>query len=135
MGYLIVVVTNQAGIGRGFYSTQDFYTLTDWLNNIFLQNGVTISHTYFCPYHPDHGINEYKTESNDRKPNPGMLLQAIDQYNIDPQQSIMIGDRETDMQAAHRANVKTKILFTSQPPTETIADYCVNKLSMVKEFL
>ena len=135
MGYLIIVATNQAGIGRGFYNVQDFYTLTNWLDSVFLQQGITISDTYFCPYHPEHGINEYKSDSFDRKPNPGMLLQAINQHNIDPQTSIMIGDRETDMQAAHSANIKTKVLLTNQPQINTVADYCVNKLSIVKDFL
>jgi len=75
-GYLIFIITNQSGIGRGYYTEADFHALTDWMKARFHEEGVTITQVYFCPYHPVHGIGKYKQDSNDRKPNPGMILRA-----------------------------------------------------------
>lgn len=110
-GYLIIVVTNQAGIGRGYYTEQDFLVLTDWMKKRFEEEAAPITDVYFCPYHAVHGIGEYKQESFDRKPNPGMLLKAAEKYQIDLSQSIMIGDKESDIEAAGNAGVGTKVIF------------------------
>ncbi|TDK66529.1 D-glycero-alpha-D-manno-heptose-1,7-bisphosphate 7-phosphatase [Sapientia aquatica] len=111
-GYLIIVVTNQAGIGRGYYTEQDFLILTDWMKKRFEEEGAPITDVYFCPYHAEHGVGEYKKESLDRKPNPGMLLKAAEKYQIDLSRSIMIGDKESDMEAAGNAGVSGKVIFS-----------------------
>lgn len=111
-GYLIIVVTNQAGIAKGIYSEEQFLELTKWVENEFAKRGVKISKTFYCPYHKDAVIEKYRQDSYDRKPNPGMILKAIDEFNIDAQKSIMIGDKDVDMQAAEAASLKRSFLIT-----------------------
>jgi D-glycero-D-manno-heptose 1,7-bisphosphate phosphatase len=106
-GYLVVVVTNQAGIGRGYYSEAQFHELTHWMRDRFAEHGGQIDGVYFCPYHPEHGIGEYRRESEFRKPAPGMLLQAQSELGIDMGQSIFIGDKPSDMAAGRAAGVGT----------------------------
>ena len=105
LGYLIIVVTNQAGIGRGYYTEADFLKLTEWMCKRFEAEGAPITEVFYCPYHPEYGEGNYKKESFDRKPNPGMILKAAEKYKIDLAQSIMIGDKDSDMQAANNAGV------------------------------
>lgn len=112
-GYLLIVVTNQSGIGRGYYNEQQFHALTDWMKAQFESHGVTITDVFFCPHHPVNAKPPYQTNCNCRKPAPGMLLQAIEKYQIDPGQSLMLGDKKADMQAAKAAGVKRKILVLS----------------------
>jgi D-glycero-D-manno-heptose 1,7-bisphosphate phosphatase len=96
----IIVVTNQAGIGRGYYSGDDFQKLTSYMIDMFALEQIYISDVYHCPYHPDHGIGHYKRASFCRKPHPGMLVTACSNHNINPRHSLMIGDRESDRDAA-----------------------------------
>ncbi len=111
-GYLIIIVTNQAGIGRGYYSEDDFHTLMEWVKNKFTEHGAKIDGVYFSPYHPIHGIGDYKKESNCRKPEPGMLLQAASDFDIDLPGSLLIGDNHSDIKAGLNAGLKTNILFS-----------------------
>lgn len=106
-GYLVVVVTNQAGIGRGYYGETQFHALTDWMKIKFSEHGGIIDAVYFCPYHPEHGIGAYRRESEFRKPAPGMLLQAQSELGIDLERSIFIGDKLSDMAAGRAAGVGT----------------------------
>ena len=110
-GYLVVVVTNQAGIGRGYYSEQAFLSLTDWMQAQFTAHGAHISKVYFCPDHPEHGIGVYKRESPMRKPGPGMLLAAAREFDIDLAASVLVGDHQTDLQAGRAAGVRHNLLF------------------------
>ncbi|NTU58006.1 MAG: HAD family hydrolase [Chlorobiaceae bacterium] len=104
-GYLVIVVTNQAGIGRGYYTEADFHELMNWVCDEFKRHGGQIDAVYFCPDHPEHGIGAYRRESHYRKPGPGMLLQAASDFDIDMDRSIMIGDKPSDMVAARTAGV------------------------------
>jgi D-glycero-D-manno-heptose 1,7-bisphosphate phosphatase len=112
-GYKIVIITNQSGIGRGYYSEQDFHALTDWMVAEFKKNDVDILAVYYCPHHPVKANAPYLQECDCRKPQPGMLLQAINQHNLSPNNSIMIGDKAPDMQAAIAAGIKHKYLVNS----------------------
>jgi D-glycero-D-manno-heptose 1,7-bisphosphate phosphatase len=103
--YLLIVATNQAGIGRGFYTEEDFSKLTKWMSERFETEGAKLTEVFYCPHHPEHGIGRYKCDSFDRKPNPGMLLNAAGKYGIDLAHSIMIGDKDSDMLAAKSAGV------------------------------
>jgi D-glycero-D-manno-heptose 1,7-bisphosphate phosphatase len=109
--YLTIVVTNQSGIGRGYYSEKDFSILTKWMCNQFELEGAPITDVFYCPFHPVHGIGNYKTDSFDRKPNPGMLLKAAKLYNLNLRRSIMIGDKSTDIQAALNAGVGIRCAY------------------------
>ncbi len=112
--YLLVVATNQAGIARGYYSESDFNNLTDWMMAQFREEQVSISRVYYCPYHPVFGVGPYKYDSPDRKPNPGMLLRAQSDLELDWTSSILIGDKLSDIQAGCAAGVGTQILLSSE---------------------
>jgi D-glycero-D-manno-heptose 1,7-bisphosphate phosphatase len=125
-GYQIVIVTNQSGIGRGYYSEQDFAELTTWMVEQFKNNGVDILAVYYCPHHPVKANAPYLKECDCRKPKPGMLLKAISEHSLNPDLSIMIGDKASDMQAAIAAGIKHKYLVNSgqsfPPEAEELAD-------------
>jgi D-glycero-D-manno-heptose 1,7-bisphosphate phosphatase len=108
-GYVICVVTNQAGIARGYYTESDFDELTSWMCGQFKSKGVVIDKVYYSPYHPVHGLGQYKKDDISRKPKPGMLQQAMLELNIDVQASVLIGDNVTDIQAGFSAGVGTNL--------------------------
>lgn len=107
LDYLLVVVTNQSGIGRGFYTENDFTRLNNWMKDQFEARGAPLDAVYFCPDHPVHGLGHYLRDSPMRKPGPGMLLQARKDLGIDMAGSIMVGDNRSDMQAGAAAGVGT----------------------------
>jgi D-glycero-D-manno-heptose 1,7-bisphosphate phosphatase len=114
LGYLLIVATNQAGIKRGYYSESDFNELTEWIIAQFKEKQVNITRVYYCPFHPVFGVGPYKHESPDRKPNPGMLLRARSDLDLDLRSSILIGDKLSDILAGCAAGVGTQILLSSE---------------------
>ena len=116
LGYALIIVTNQSGIARGLYSAADFEALMQWMMQEFSMLGVTLTAVYHCPYHPVHGIGEYKRESEDRKPSPGMLLRAARDHNLDLVASILIGDRCSDVAAANTAGLLQAFLLEGTEP-------------------
>ncbi|VVE85966.1 D-glycero-alpha-D-manno-heptose-1,7-bisphosphate 7-phosphatase [Pandoraea sputorum] len=109
-GYLVVVVTNQAGIGRGYYTPEDFHVLMDWVEQQFVARGGALDAVYYCPNHPEHGIGPYRQDSEERKPRPGMLLRAARELDIDLPHSIMVGDKASDAKAGQAAGL-TKLFY------------------------
>ncbi|WP_449246858.1 D-glycero-alpha-D-manno-heptose-1,7-bisphosphate 7-phosphatase [Desulfarculus baarsii] len=109
--YLLIVVTNQAGIGRGYYTEADFHHATKWMREAFAKNGIGISGVYFCPFHPEYGLGKYKLDAACRKPSPGMILQAALEHNINLQNSMLIGDKPSDIEAGKEAGVGRNVLF------------------------
>ncbi len=99
-GFLIFIITNQAGIARKLYSVADYEKLTNWMLTQFRRKGVEITKTYYCPHHPD-----ITGDCNCRKPKPGMILQAIDEFHINPAQSVLIGDKKSDILAGENAGI------------------------------
>lgn len=112
-GYLLVVITNQAGIARGYYSEEDFHRLTYWMIQQFANQGIYIAKTYYSPNHPTQGIGKYRRDCQDRKPRPGMFFRAQREWEIDLSQSIIVGDKESDIQAGLAANIGLKVLVRS----------------------
>jgi D-glycero-D-manno-heptose 1,7-bisphosphate phosphatase len=102
----IVVVTNQSGIGRGYFDESAYADLTRWMCNRFVAERTAIARVYHCPFHPLHGIGEYRRDHPWRKPNPGMILQALADWPIDPEASLLIGDKPSDLEAALRAGIR-----------------------------
>jgi D-glycero-D-manno-heptose 1,7-bisphosphate phosphatase len=96
----IIVVTNQAGIGRGYYKYSDFQKVSDYMWTSFMSYNILLDDLLHCPFHPQFGLGQYRKDSFDRKPNPGMLVTACARHNINPRFSIMIGDKQTDQVAA-----------------------------------
>lgn len=131
-GYLLVLVTNQSGIARGYFSEDQFLQLTEWFDWSLADRGVDFDGIYYCPHHPE-GQGEYREVCDCRKPNAGMFLQAIEALNIDPAQSVMVGDKLEDLLAAEKAGVKTKILVRTgkavTPEAEAKADKVLNSLA------
>lgn len=99
-GFLIFVITNQAGIARGFYTEEDYLKLTEWMITEFKTKGIEITKVYHCPHHP-----KISGECDCRKPNPGMILKAINEFNINPADSVLIGDKKSDILAGENAGV------------------------------
>lgn len=110
-GVPVIVATNQAGIGRGYYSEDAFLAYTAWMHAQFAQRGTPLLATFWCPHHPDAGIGGYGIECDCRKPRPGMLLAAAERFDLDMRASWMIGDKPSDLEAAATAGVGQRHLL------------------------
>ena len=111
LGYILIVVSNQSGIARGYFTEEDLNIFNNNMNEILKKNGVEITEFYCCPHHPD-GIGEYKKVCECRKPNNKMIEDAIKKYNIDREKSYMIGDKTSDIGAGIKSNLKTVLVKT-----------------------
>ena len=136
LGYRIVVVTNQSGIARGLYSTADFGTLMQWMRAEIQARGGDLDAVYHCPYHPVHGLGEWKREHDDRKPGAGMLRRAERELGIDLSRSVLVGDRCSDITAANAAGLRKAFLKqgTEAGPCEGSVEL-VDSLSQVEAWL
>jgi D-glycero-D-manno-heptose 1,7-bisphosphate phosphatase len=138
LGYLVFVVTNQAGIGRGYYTEQEFLQLTEWMCEVLKAQGALIDKVYFCPYHEAHGVGRYRKNSSFRKPGPGMILQAAQEFGVNLPESVLVGDKESDIQAGLAAGVACNLLYCPKMadlPTRTAATRVVRTLADVNSFL
>ena len=118
-GYLLVVVTNQSGIARGYFTEDDFMNLTEWMDWSLADRGVDLDGIYFCPHHPTEGSSQYCKPCHCRKPGPDMILDAAKFLKIDLARSYMVGDKTSDLKAAVNAGVAHKILVeTGKPLTD-----------------
>ena len=111
LGYILIVVSNQSGIARGYFTEADLNIFNNNMNEILKKNGVEITEFYCCPHHPD-GIGKYKKVCECRKPNNKMIEDAIKKYNIDREKSYMIGDKISDIGAGLKSNLKTVLVKT-----------------------
>ena len=116
--YLIFIITNQAGIARSLFSERDFTKLTRWMLNQFELKGIKITEVFHCSHHPD-----FTGECTCRKPKPGMILEAEGKYNLDLEQSVLIGDKESDIKAGINARISKNILFHNS--WEEVLNYLV----------
>ncbi len=136
LGYRLVVVTNQSGIARGLYTTAQFEELMTWMRARLAEEGVTLTAVYHCPYHPEHGQGEFRREHEDRKPSPGMLLRAAREHGIDLTRSILVGDRCSDIAAAHAARLRQAFLIAGTEPASCPGDYlAIERLPEVETWL
>lgn len=135
-GYKLVVITNQSGIARGHYTPAQFEDLMDWMRAEFAREGITLDAVYHCPYHPEHGVGEYKREHEDRKPGPGMLLRAARDLGLDLAQSVMVGDRCSDVAAANNAGCGQAFLLRGTEAGECSGNYIsVDTLAEVESWV
>lgn len=105
-GILVLVITNQAGIGRGYYTEHEFQAFTAWINRELSAGGAHVDATYYCPHHPTAGRGEYRRECRCRKPAPGLIERAAAEWGFDQTRSVMVGDTEHDMRAAAAGGVR-----------------------------
>jgi D-glycero-D-manno-heptose 1,7-bisphosphate phosphatase len=95
-GYVLVVVTNQAGVGKGRFTEDDVRSLHAWMQEEFRRRGIEIAAFYYCPHHVNATLPEYRMACEDRKPRPGMILKAARDLDLDVSTSVMIGDKHSD---------------------------------------
>jgi D-glycero-D-manno-heptose 1,7-bisphosphate phosphatase len=109
-GWLVIVVTNQSGVGRGFYSEADVHALHERMSQDLAQAGGHIDAFYHAPQHPEAALDTYRhPDPPDRKPNPGMILRALSEWPIDREASLLVGDKPSDLEAAERAGVRAAL--------------------------
>ena len=111
-GYRLVVVTNQAGVARGYYQEEDVKLLHEYMNEILRPLGAEIDCFFYCPHHPEHGIGAYKKNCSCRKPDIGMFEQAEQYFQVDKAHSWIIGDKLIDVEAGKRFGVRTVLVGT-----------------------
>lgn len=111
-GFRVVVVTNQAGVARGYYQEEDVERLHRYMNDLMAEEGAHIDQFYYCPHHPEHGIGQYKLRCHCRKPDIGMFEQAEQDEFVDKLHSYMIGDKWIDIEAGFRFGLHTVLVGT-----------------------
>ncbi len=111
-GVLVLVVTNQAGIAHGKYTERDVHTLHDHMRRELEEHGAHVDRFYFCPFHPEGVIPEYRRASRCRKPNAGMLEQGMSDWELGPDECVMVGDKNSDVEAGLSLGVQTVLVET-----------------------
>jgi D-glycero-D-manno-heptose 1,7-bisphosphate phosphatase len=110
MGYKLVVASNQSAVARGIVTEKVLGQIHDRLNHLLTEKHAYLDRIYYCPFHPEGVVVKYRKENNDRKPNPGMLLTAAKEMDLDLTQSWAIGNSSRDIEAGHRAGCKTILI-------------------------
>jgi D-glycero-D-manno-heptose 1,7-bisphosphate phosphatase len=136
LGYRLIVVTNQAGIARGYYTEADFHTLMDFIQSQLRSEQIELDAVYYCPYHPEHGVGQYKREHEDRKPGTGMLRRGAREFDLSLADSVMIGDRCSDIAAANAAGLRQAFLLSGTEQSACNGQYVlVDSLAEVERWL
>tara|TARA_B110000008_G_C16853370_1_gene517720 strand:- start:222 stop:746 length:525 start_codon:yes stop_codon:yes gene_type:complete len=126
LGYSIIIVSNQSGIDRGFYSEKDYQIVTKWMIDQFSNNGIKILDALHCPHGPD-------SNCICRKPLPGMFLESQRKYDIDMELSWMIGDKETDILGARAAGIKQSILIDTNHINNRIKSSALHIINSISD--
>jgi D-glycero-D-manno-heptose 1,7-bisphosphate phosphatase len=136
LGYRLIVVTNQAGIARGYYSEEDFEALMNFMRVKLSAEGVELDAVYYCPYHPEHGVGKYKREHEDRKPGTGMLRRGAREFGVELSESVLVGDRCSDVGAANAAGLRQAFLISGTEAAGCGGEYLmVESLAEVEQWL
>ena len=136
VGYRLIVVTNQAGIARGYYTEADFDVLMEFMRGELRAEGVELDAVYYCPYHPEHGVGEYRREHEDRKPGTGMLRRGAAEFGVELSESVMVGDRCSDVAAANAAGLRQAFLISGTETAGCGGEYlAVESLAEVERWL
>ena len=119
-GYCLVVVTNQSGIARGYFTEEAFMQLTEWMDWSLADRDVDLDGIYYCPHHPEATVEAYRQQCDCRKPAPGMLLDAAKHLKLDMAASYLVGDKLSDLQAGKAAGVGHSMLVKSGQPLDEV---------------
>jgi D-glycero-D-manno-heptose 1,7-bisphosphate phosphatase len=130
LGMPIVIVTNQSGIGRGFFTETDFRILTDWMISKFLSEQIEIDLVLHSPESPTENLSA----PSRRKPSPAMILEAAEKLNLNLSKSVLIGDNESDMLAAERAGMKYRILINQRASNSVASNVVKDHSECLIEF-
>ncbi len=126
-GFKVIVVTNQSGIGRGYYTEADVEKLHQYINSELSKNKAHIDAFYYCPHHPTEALGRYRIECRCRKPGTYLYERAIADFNIDAKKSFVVGNREVDIEAGRRIGSKT-ILLTDKQVVDCNCDFTASDL-------
>jgi D-glycero-D-manno-heptose 1,7-bisphosphate phosphatase len=134
--FKVVVVTNQAGIGRGFYSERCFESYMKWQKSVFRYNGGRIDAVYHCPHHPINGLGAFKMNCDCRKPAPGLVMRAAFDLDIDLSRSLLVGDKPSDVACGLAAGIGRNFQFSRGPQGYRPEEYVlIHKLDELKEHI
>lgn len=114
MGFLLIVVTNQSGIARGYYSEEEYKELNVWMLERLEAEGIRIAAVYYCPHHPDAKVQKYRKECNCRKPKLGMYMQAVNDFEVDLELSYAIGDKLRDCSVCFSSGCKGFLISNTE---------------------
>jgi D-glycero-D-manno-heptose 1,7-bisphosphate phosphatase len=117
-GFLVIVVTNQSGVGRGYFTLAEVDALHRHIQNELKEAGTCIDGFYVCPHHPTEGVGEFRRDCDCRKGAPGLLLEAAAEHHIDLSRSYMVGDKLADVEAGERAGCSPLLVMTGYGSTE-----------------
>lgn len=133
-GYKLIIITNQSGIGRGLITEEEYEKVEERLDEILQTNNITLTATYYSPYHPEKAKGEYLQDSDCRKPKPGMILKGMKDHDIDPKNAVMIGDKISDIEAGHNAGIKSILVRTGEGKS-ALQEYKANPKKKKPEFI
>ena len=119
-GFRVIVISNQAGVARGYYSEADVRETNRYIQSTLAGQGAIIDRFYYCPHHIEGIVDKYRRECYDRKPNPGMIERGKSDYRVDLEESFVVGDRYSDIEAGLRAGCRTVLLINGNPPDEEV---------------
>lgn len=112
-GFLLIIVTNQAGIAKGFFTPDDLTAVNNKLLKIYKDNGIIIDDLYFCPHHENGSVEPYNIKCACRKPATGMIIKGTEKFNIDTDKSFMVGDKDSDILLAKNSGLKSFYISNS----------------------
>ena len=110
LGFKILIVTNQAGIAKGFFTEEQYKHLTNYYLTVLAREGIEILDVFYCPHHLHSKVERYRRDCDSRKPRAGMFVRAANKYDIDLRESIMVGDKETDLIPARKIGIPRRFL-------------------------
>lgn len=134
-GINLFVVTNQSGLARGYFDCQQYNLLNFEILKALRGNGINISDVFTCPHHPEGLITKYKKKCECRKPKPGLILMACEKYNLDVRQSILIGDKPSDIKAGKAAGITDCYLLQNNNDNNKRLNKTKNTISSLKQLL
>ena len=137
LGIHVLVVTNQSGVARGYYTEDDVDRLHAWMNEELAEIDANVDAFYYCPFHPEGTVEKYRALSHCRKPNPGMFKTAMEEWRVDPTRSFVVGDKNTDLIPGNELGMTTILVRTGHGASEddTVADHFVADVGAAVELI